>query len=137
MAQVFDLSNIIIHDDHGKILYWTTGCQRLYGCSRDEALGKTVHELLKTKFSGAARIHLRRSFTERGSWQGELEQQTKGRLGSSRSPAFGSHGRTTTTQSLSIQQMNNDITELKRAQSELDDPRSASALDPRTPSPKR
>ena len=31
MAQVLDLTNIVIHDQQGKILFWTTGCQRLYG----------------------------------------------------------------------------------------------------------
>ena len=50
MAQVLDLTNIVIHDQQGKILYWTTGCQRLYGWSRDEALGKIAHELLKTSY---------------------------------------------------------------------------------------
>ena len=40
MAQVLDLTNIVIHDQQGKILFWTSGCQRLYGWSREEALWK-------------------------------------------------------------------------------------------------
>ena len=36
MAQVLDLTNIVIHGEEGKILHWTTGCQRLYGWSGEE-----------------------------------------------------------------------------------------------------
>jgi CheY-like chemotaxis protein len=47
-ADILDLANVVIHDLEGKILHWTTGCERLYGWSRQEAVGQIVHHLLKT-----------------------------------------------------------------------------------------
>jgi hypothetical protein len=29
LAGILDLANVIIHEIDGKILYWTTGCERL------------------------------------------------------------------------------------------------------------
>jgi hypothetical protein len=54
LAKILDLANVIIHDVDGRILYWTSGCERLYGWSRAEALGQIVHELLGTKYPHAA-----------------------------------------------------------------------------------
>ena len=31
LVKILDLANVIIHDLEGKILHWTTGCERLYG----------------------------------------------------------------------------------------------------------
>ncbi len=117
MAQVLDLTNIVIHDEHGKVLYWTTGCQRVYGWSRDEALGKALHELLKTRYP-LPRAEIIRQLRERGSWQGELEQQTKD--GSLVSIASLWVAPLTEDDHIpSILQINSDITELKRTQAEL------------------
>jgi PAS domain S-box-containing protein len=117
MAQVLDLTNIIIHDRQGRILYWTTGCQRLYGWSRDEALGKVVYHLLKTRYP-LPREEIIRQLRERGSWQGELVQQKKD--GSLVSIASLWVARPATDKNISsVLQMNNDITELKRTQAEL------------------
>jgi PAS domain S-box-containing protein len=117
MAQVLDLTNIIIHDQNGKVLYWTTGCQRLYGWSRDEALGRVLHDLLKTRYP-LPREDIVTQLSERGSWQGELVQQKKdGSLVSIASlwVARPNPGENPS----SILQMNSDITELKRIQAEL------------------
>ena len=50
LAGILDLANVIIHEIDGKILYWTTGCERLYGWRREEAVGEFVQELLKTEY---------------------------------------------------------------------------------------
>ena len=76
MAQVLDLTNIVIHDEQGKVLYWTTGCQRLYGWSGEEALGTIVHELLKTRYP-LPRHEIIKQVRKSGSWQGEIEQERK------------------------------------------------------------
>jgi len=117
MAQVLDLTNIVIHDEQGKVLYWTTGCQRLYGWSRDEALGKVLHDLLKTRYP-LPRAEIVKQLRERGSWQGELEQQTK--EGSLVSIASLWVARPTADErNSSVLQINSDITALKRTQAEL------------------
>ena len=117
MAQVLDLTNIVIHDEDGKILYWTTGCQRLYGWSRDEALGKIVHELLKTRYP-LPRDDIIAQLRQSGSWQGEIEQQTKD--GDLVTIASLWVARPTRNEKIrSILQINSDITDLKRVQAEL------------------
>ncbi len=117
MAQVLDLTNIVIHDQDGKVLHWTTGCQRLYGWSRHEARGKVVQELLRTRYP-LPRDEIVAQLRERGSWRGELEQQAKdgspvsvASLWVARPSAVG--------KVLSVLQINIDITELKRTQAEL------------------
>ena len=117
MAQVLDLTNIVIHDEQGKVLYWTTGCQRLYGWSCDEALGKVLHDILKTRYP-LPRAEIVKQLRERGSWQGELEQQTKD--GSLVSIASLWVARPTADErNSSVLQINSDITALKRSQAEL------------------
>jgi PAS domain S-box-containing protein len=117
MAQVLDIANIIIHDQHGKVLYWTTGCQRLYGWSREEALGKVLHDLLKTRYP-LPREEIIKELRERGSWQGELVQHKKD--GSLVWIASLWVARQTADENIpSVLQINSDITELKRTQAEL------------------
>jgi PAS domain S-box-containing protein len=117
MAQVLELTNVIIHDQQGKILYWTTGCQRLYGWTSDEALGKTLPELLKTSYP-VPRDQIIAQLREHGSWQGEIEQQKKD--GSAVSIASLWIARPTTDEKIpSVLQINGDITALKQAQAEL------------------
>lgn len=52
------------------ITYWNEGAERLYGWTRAEAVGKSAHALLQTRFPlPFAEIVTRR---EQGGWQGEL-----------------------------------------------------------------
>jgi PAS domain S-box-containing protein len=52
------------------ITYWNKGAERLYGWTSAEAVGKSPHELLQTRFPlRFAEIVTRR---EQGGWQGEL-----------------------------------------------------------------
>ncbi len=117
MAQVLDLTNVIIHDQQGKILYWTTGCQRLYGWTREEALGQTLPGFLKTRYP-VPRDQIIAQLREHGSWQGEMEQQKKD--GSAVSISSLWIARPTTDERIpSVLQINSDITALKQAQADL------------------
>ena len=117
MVEVLDLTNTVIHDEDGTILHWTTGCERIYGWSRVEALGAVVQELLKTRFPLPRDQIIKQLRTSR-TWQGEIEQQKKD--GSHLSVASLWVARPIEDGKIqSILQMNNDITELKRAQAEL------------------
>ena len=117
LANILDLAKVIIHDMEGKILYWTTGCERLYGWSRQEAVGQIVHELVKTKYP-VPRSEIVAALRERGSWEGELEHQVKS--GSIVSIASLWIARKSDDNAIRfVLQTNNDITGLKRAQAEL------------------
>ena len=117
LANILDLANVIIHDMEGKILHWTTGCERLYGWSRQEAVGQIVHHLLKTRYP-VPRSEIAAALHERGSWEGELEHQTKS--GSIVSIASLWVARKSDDNAIRfVLQTNNDITGLKRAQAEL------------------
>jgi PAS domain S-box-containing protein len=101
----------------GAILHWTTGCERLYGWTKDEAVGAIVHDLLATIYP-QPRDTILAALHERGSWQGELEHLRK----DGTSISIASHWvaqRSEDGSVLSILQTNNEITGLKRAQADL------------------
>lgn len=117
IARLLDEANLIVHGFDGVISRWTGGCENLYGWSRDEALGKVVHELLSTTFPKAL-DEIRAEVRSRGSWQGELIHRHKdGRtiFVATRwviiNPSFASEP--------VIIQTNNDVTDMKRIQDDL------------------
>lgn len=117
LVRILDEASVVVHGFDGEISYWTSGSERLYGWSREEAIGRVVHELLDTRFPEALetiRAHVRNYNT----WSGELVHMHKdGRLISiaSRWVAVG----TQTSSDLLIMQMNSDISELRSAQDHL------------------
>ncbi len=70
-AQILDHANIMIRDLNDRIVLWSTGEERLYGWSKDEAVGRVSHQLLKTRFS-APLTALRNQLLQTGQWEGEL-----------------------------------------------------------------
>jgi len=72
-AALLDLSNdaVLVKNAHGTISYWNEGAERLYGWKRDEALGRSPHQLLQTVFP----IPLD-EIQSADQWEGEL-QHTK------------------------------------------------------------
>ncbi len=117
LVEILDLANVIIHDMQGKILQWTTGCERLYGWTRREAVGQLVHELLHTHYP-VPRSEIVAALRQAGSWEGELEHRTKtgsavsiGSLWVARKAGDGTVR--------FVLQNNIDITGLKQAQAEL------------------
>lgn len=73
-AKLLDLANdaIIVRDGGGVAVYWSHGAERLYGWSKDEALGKEPHELCHTQFP----IPLA-SILAQDHWEGELQQRRR------------------------------------------------------------
>jgi PAS domain S-box-containing protein len=51
-ARFLDLANdaIFVRTSRDRISYWNQGAQRLYGWTKEEALGRLAHELLGTRF---------------------------------------------------------------------------------------
>ncbi|MDB5373979.1 MAG: hypothetical protein JWP04_2621 [Belnapia sp.] len=48
VSQALDLTPCMITDLDGRVSHWSAGCVRLYGYSRDEALGRRVSDMLDT-----------------------------------------------------------------------------------------
>ena len=118
LAGILDLANVIIHEMDGKILYWTKGCERLYGWRREEAVGKFVQELLKTEYP-MRRSELIAKLRREGAWQGEIEHQKKdGSVVSISSLWVARQSEDGVVHS--VLQNNSDITGLKRARAEIE-----------------
>lgn len=63
---------IIIWEMDGRgIVYWNRAAEVLYGFSREEAVGKVTHELLRTELSGGV-SELESKLARYGVWIGEL-----------------------------------------------------------------
>ncbi len=118
-AHLLDLTGdaILVRDGRDRIVVWNRGAEEMYGFTREEALGKISHELLRTEFPeplpGIREILLRD-----GRWSGELRHS--GRAGSrivtlSRWVAE----RDEKGDIIRILESNNDITERVRVQEEV------------------
>jgi PAS domain S-box-containing protein len=101
----------------GGIAYWSRGAERLYEYTAEEAIGRSSHELLRTR-SPIPMQEIERQIAREGSWYGELTQTTRG-------------GRTIVVESRHVRvsydgetialETNRDITDRKRAEDALRD----------------
>jgi PAS domain S-box-containing protein len=78
LARALDQSAVIVRQWDGTIEHWTTGCERLYGWTAEEATGKTLQDLLQTSFPSSLE-HIQQQLLLSGSWKGELQQVRKDR----------------------------------------------------------
>ncbi len=76
-AALLDLAHdaILVRGMNDKIIFWNTGATETYGFSKEEALGRTTHELLRTRFPEQL-DQIKERVIQYGSWQGELLHTT-------------------------------------------------------------
>lgn len=67
---------IVVRNCDDSIIYWNRGAETLYEYSRDEAIGKNCHVLLKTEFP-IPMDEIRSIIDEKLHWEGELVQTSK------------------------------------------------------------
>ncbi|HEY4555028.1 MAG TPA: PAS domain S-box protein, partial [Lysobacter sp.] len=115
-ARLLDLATdaIIIRDLGGRIAYWNHGAMEMFGYSRDEALGRSVGELLHTEYpEPLERIH--EALLRNDRWSGELvnaaRDGTKKVMHARWVLNRDAHG-----QPASVLQTHTDITERKRVE---------------------
>jgi len=74
-----DLSRdpIFVWDLDAGIVEWNRGSEKLYGYSREEAIGRGKEELLGTIVPGSSFAALKAKLLQEGSWAGELRHKTK------------------------------------------------------------
>ncbi len=108
---------IFVRDPDAHITYWNAGAEHTYGFTRAEAMGRTCHQMLRTKFpEPLAGIEATMARDDR--WEGELTQRA-------------SDGRTIVTESrwaaqggpdgslLGFMEVNRDITARKETEREM------------------
>jgi PAS domain S-box-containing protein len=77
-AELLDLASeaIMVRDLQGKLKFFNTGAENLYGWKREEVIGKDVHELLQTAYPRPI-SEIMDTITRCGRWDGNLTQYTK------------------------------------------------------------
>ena len=72
-AELIDLSPdaIIVRKLNGTITFWNKGAEKLYGWTKDEAIGQNVHVLLKTEFPQSLE-EIQNTLKMDGKWSGEI-----------------------------------------------------------------
>ncbi len=62
---------ILVRDPVGRVLSWNKGAEELYGWTAQEAQGRIIHTLLKTRYP-LARSAIEAQVEREGQWEGEL-----------------------------------------------------------------
>ncbi len=102
----------------GLIRFWSEGAERLYGWTREEAVGRRTHDLLKTEFLEQPLEAIVSELRRGGKWTGELRHTTKsGKLVIVESHWLGQF--TPNGEVAELLESNMDITERKQAEEEL------------------
>ena len=72
-ALILEMANdsVFIRDTEDRITYWNRGAQRLYGWSKEEALGHVTHSLFKTQYPQSL-YNINAQLLATGHWEGEL-----------------------------------------------------------------
>ncbi len=71
LARALDQTIVITRRWDGTITHWTAGCERLYGWTAEEAVGKICQDLLRTVFPVPLQ-HINEQLLLSGSWKGEV-----------------------------------------------------------------
>jgi PAS domain S-box-containing protein len=72
-AALLDMANdaVLVRDLEGNIQYWNRGAEEVYGWKKEEAVGRTTHELLHTVFPKSFE-DVKQELQRTGRWKGEL-----------------------------------------------------------------
>ncbi len=118
-ANLLDLTYdaVIVRNLKGEIGYWNRGAAEMYGWTAGDAIGKTSHSLLRTRFSRPLR-EVEDEVLTKGRWDGELTQARADGRDIEVNGRWVLQGDEQGTPS-GILEINTDITERKRAEREL------------------
>ena len=108
---------IFVRDMGDVITYWNRGAQELYGWAAEDAIGKYSQELLQTVFPASV-DDIRAELLRTGRWEGELKK-TKADGTQVVVASRWSLRRDEQERPIAILETNNDITERKRREEEI------------------
>lgn len=72
LTRALDQSAVVVRQWDGTIQHWTTGCQRLYGWTAEEAAGKNCQSLLQASFPFPL-DKIQQELLIAGTWKGEVQ----------------------------------------------------------------
>ena len=77
-ADLLELASeaILVRDPEGAVQFWNSGAEALYGWTREEVLGKNIHQLLQTQWPAPLQ-EIESTLALDGRWEGNLIHQTK------------------------------------------------------------
>jgi PAS domain S-box-containing protein len=116
-ARILDLAPVLIRELNGRILFWNTGSEQMYGWTAEEALEKTTESLLKTEYPRAVE-EIKARVLAHGHWEGELVHTRKDGERLFIASNWVLH-RDEHDKPKAILEVNNDITERKQAEKEI------------------
>ncbi|MFM2062870.1 MAG: hypothetical protein RLZZ507_2540 [Cyanobacteriota bacterium] len=78
-AALLDIATdaIFVRDFQTEILFWNQGAERIYGWTKDEAVGKNLKDLFCPKTALQQEAAALKAVLKLGTWQGELRKQSK------------------------------------------------------------
>jgi len=116
-ARMLDLAPVSIRDLNGRIIFWNTGAEQMYGWTPKEAIEKNTHELLQTEFPKP--LHeIKDQLFAQGSWRGELVHTRKDGERIVVMSQWILH-RNEQDEPAAILETNNDVTEHRRAEEQV------------------
>ncbi len=117
-AALMDLAHdtIMVRKMDGTIRFWNRGAEEMYGYSQQEAIGRISHELLRTVFPQPL-AEIEATLLREGRWDGELRHTRSD--GALIVVASRWALQRTNASSTRVMEINNDITERKRAEDAL------------------
>ncbi len=115
-AKLLEFANdaIFVRTLDDTITYWNQGAERLYGWRREEVLGKTIHDTLRTEFPQSF-PEIRAQVLRDGSWQGEVTHSKRDGSRITVSSRW-SLWRDKEERPLGFLELNTDITDRKQAE---------------------
>ncbi|OPY71572.1 MAG: Oxygen sensor histidine kinase NreB [Syntrophorhabdus sp. PtaU1.Bin002] len=118
-AELLEIADdaIVVLDMEDRIVFWNHGAEDKYGWAKEEVIGKQAHKVLHTSFSGSLK-EIKEKLEKKGRWEGELTQRKR----SGEEIVMGSRWalrRDRRGKPIAIMEINNDITQRKRAEAAL------------------
>jgi PAS domain S-box-containing protein len=120
-ARLIDLAPVavIVRELDGTIIFWSQGAESMYGWTKEEALGRLTHDVLRTQFPEPMEDIVKKLLQGR-KWTGELRHLTK----DGRTVIVESHWLAELDSKGEVSELlecNMDITERKRLQEHLEE----------------
>ncbi len=118
LVGTLDLSAVMVRDLDGTIRFWSRGCERLYGWTAKEAVGRSAHELLRIEFP-LPPAEIEAALLREGEWRGDLRHVRR----DGTSLVVAAHRalrRDEAGRAAAVVESLADVTALRRAQAELE-----------------